>query len=304
MRNHMGRVIAASLFPVLAFHAFGQIGPQIVQTSGARLGVVAAGCSANREGQQFSRPPGYTAEFTTTSTQTLANGVTITHVSTEIQAVDSQGRSMNSRTEAQFSADQPAVTWGNVNNPVENTQINWNSQTREAQVIKMPLEAQRQGCWRNDSGSMTMSFGPDETSNAPPAKIHAPPPIHFRQRSAREPQREDLGTTMIQGVEAQGYRSTTTIPVGQIGNDKELVVTEEQWVAPSVGLVMRSVRDDPQQGKTVREVVNLDLSEPPLSTFQPPEGYEVTTEEMRKVPCNAQGAPGFAGFVSSTGFVY
>lgn len=301
MCNHMGRVFAVSLFPVLAFHAFGQIGPQIVQTGGARLGVAAAGCPGNSEGQQFSRPLAYTAEFRTTSTRTLANGVTITHVSTEIQAVDSQGRNMNSRTEPQFSADQPAVTWGNVNDPVESTQINWNSQTREAKVIKLPPESQRQGCWRSDSGSMNMSFGPDETSNVAPAKTRAAPPIHFHQSSAPEPKREDLGTTTIQGVEAHGYRSTTIIPAGQIGNDKEFAVTDEQWAAPSIGIVMRSVRDDPQQGKTVREVVNLDLSDPPLSTFQPPEGYKVTTEELSKVPCNAQGAN---GFVSQVGAVY
>lgn len=87
MCNHMGRVFAASLFPVLAFHAFGQIGPQNVQISASRLGVTAAGCPANPEGHQSSRPQAYTAEFKTTSVQTLANGVTITHVFSEMGGV-------------------------------------------------------------------------------------------------------------------------------------------------------------------------------------------------------------------------
>ena len=74
-------------------------------------------------------PPGpaYTAEFKTTPVQTLANGTKITRESTEERAVDSQQRTLNTRTEAPFSVDQTPFTWGNVNDPVENAQITWNS---------------------------------------------------------------------------------------------------------------------------------------------------------------------------------
>ncbi|MGA7339808.1 MAG: hypothetical protein WBE72_03385 [Terracidiphilus sp.] len=40
---------------------------------------------------------------------------------------------------------------------------------------------------------------------------------------------------------------------------------------------------------SARELVSLDLSEPHPSVCQPPEGYEVVTEEMHQVPC--QQAP-------------
>lgn len=96
---------------------------------------------------------------------------------------------------------------------------------------------------------------------------------------------EDLGTTTIEGVEAQGRRFTSVIPVGQIGNDRELVQTIENWFAPSLGIEVRRVEDSPQNGRTTTELTHLDLSEPPLATFQPPEGYEVTTEELHQVPC-------------------
>jgi hypothetical protein len=102
---------------------------------------------------------------------------------------------------------------------------------------------------------------------------------------------EDLGTATIQGVEARGQRWTTITPVGQIGNDRELVSTNEVWAAVNLGIPMREVNDSPQGGKTTTEVVRLDLSEPPLSTFQPPEGYEVVIEELHKVTCQGSRIP-------------
>jgi|ERR1035441_5582248 hypothetical protein len=96
---------------------------------------------------------------------------------------------------------------------------------------------------------------------------------------------------MIQGVEAHGHRYTTEIPAGQIGNDKPLVRVEENWMAPSLGIQVRRISDDPQQRKTTMELVKVDLSEPPVSAFQPPEGYEVQTEELHQVACPAPGQP-------------
>ena len=220
--------------------------------------------------------------------QTLGNGTTITRDSTEVHAVDSQRRTLNSRTEA-LSADQRASTWGNVNDPVENTQINWDSRTREAKVIKLPPESERHGCWQSDSGQMTMNFGPEE-GEVPQQRIQ-PAAVVKARADNQQRKMEDLGTTTIQGVEAHGHRWTTVIPVGQIGNDREMVSTNEVWTATNLGITMRRVSDSPQGGKTTTEVVHLDLSEPPLSTFQPPEGYEVVTEELHKVACQGSRIP-------------
>jgi hypothetical protein len=94
---------------------------------------------------------------------------------------------------------------------------------------------------------------------------------------------EDLGTMTIQGVEARGQRWTTTIPVGEIGNDQPLVQTQEDWCVPSLRLAVRTLSDDPRMGKRTTELVKLDQGEPDSALFLPPEGYEVVTEEM--VPC-------------------
>jgi len=97
--------------------------------------------------------------------------------------------------------------------------------------------------------------------------------------------REELGTDTIMGVEVRGYRTTVTTPVGRIGNDQPLVSTTETWTAASLGITVRQISEDPRMGKTTREMVNLDLSEPEPSVFQPPAGYEVLNEEMHEVPC-------------------
>ena len=232
--------------------------------------------------------------------QTLANGATITHESTEVRAVDSQGRTLNTRTEGPFSADQPAFTWGNVNDPVENTQINWDSRTRQAGVIKLPPESERHGCWQSDSGQTSMNFGPLHPEEAPRPKIRAVATVAISHQDLPQAKVEDLGSTTIQGVEAHGQRWTTVTPVGKIGNDRELVTTNEVWTAMNLGINMRQVNDSPQGGRATTEVVHLDLSEPALSIFQPPEGYEVVTEELHQVACEGSPMSGIAPAIHGT----
>ncbi len=109
--------------------------------------------------------------------------------------------------------------------------------------------------------------------------------------TAVDPKREDLGTATIQGLVANGHRSTFTTPVGRVGNDQPLVRTVEMWFAASLGLEVRRIIDDPQTGRSDRELVNLDASEPPASAFQPPEDYKVNVEELHPVACAAGSTP-------------
>ncbi|HEY2467223.1 MAG TPA: hypothetical protein VGI45_05170 [Terracidiphilus sp.] len=291
-----GRLLV-SLFCLLATPSFGQM-VGVVESSSARLGVTAPGCSADAQAVSPVRTQPYTAELKTTMVQLLANGVSIRHESTEVRALDSQGRIFDSRTEAPISADQPAFTWASVNDPVENSQAHWDSQTRTARVIKLPPESQRHGCWATDSGNMRMNYGPEAPADIEAVrrqmKAMVPVPV------SKPPQQkdEDLGTITIEGVEAQGHRTTTVVPAGQIGNDKDLVTVSEIWYAPSIGSEVRTATDDPRSGRGAMELTHLDLSEPPLATFQPPEGYEVKVEELHQVPCEQhQMFGGVAGAV-------
>lgn len=263
----------------------------------------------------------YTVELKTTTVQTLANGATITRETTEIHAIDSQFRTYHYETHPVFNANQKAFATVYINDPVEGIEIRWNSQKDEATVLKMLPMDQRHGCWRSDSGGTQFHFG-----EARPVPVHGPGVTGFSRGAATlsspgaaadrstaiasvgfgggtgtvsgvaipalahtTPHVEDLGTATIEGIEVQGRRLTYTIPTGEIGNDQPLTSVSETWSAPSLGIALRSTHDDPQSGKSSTEVVRLDLSEPPLSTFQPPEGYKVVTEEMHQVPCQSPG---------------
>jgi len=234
-------------------------------------------------------PLPYTAEFKITQVQFLANGATITQESTETSARDSQNRTMQSTTQAFRGGDAIQHTYTHVNNPVDNTQINWDSRTRKATIVTFPPADQRHGSWKSDSGHMTMNYGGSRaaaptsgTVAAAAVKAVTPQAV---PRIVQPQVREDLGTTTIQGVEAKGTHWTSTTPVGAIGNDQPLVRTSETWMATGLNLVVREVSDDPQSGKRTKELVSLSQSDPDPQAFQPPEGYEVVNEEMHEVPC-------------------
>ncbi len=246
----------------------------------------------------------YTAEFKITNVQTLANGTTITHESTEVVARDSQSRRMNSTTEVQGFGLHAPFTHVNVNDPVAGTQAMWNSNNKKATVYKLPPLDQRQGCWSTDAGNFRSSWssgGSSSTTRVQGGIIGtggqgvgggggSAGPVQAVLPRQNESAREDLGTITIQGVEARGYRNTTTIPAGEQGNDQPIVTTREYWIAPGFDRPVREITDDPRMGKRTMELVSLTQSEPDLTVFQPPEGYEVVIEEMHEIACQQTGA--------------
>jgi hypothetical protein len=230
----------------------------------------------------------FTAELKTTEVKTLANGATITREYTQVQARDSQSRFMSTYTQAQQHGDHTPMTSVNVQDTAAGTQTSWNSQAKKATILKEPPPEQRHGCWQSESGSMKRRY-PDAQARSATAQAasagNSPSQGNVAQPTIKQPHPvfEDLGTMTIQGVEARGQRYTTTTPVGEIGNDQPLVSTQENWNAVGLGITVRQVSDDPQQGKRTTELVKLDRGEPDPALFQPPEGYEIVTDEM--VPC-------------------
>lgn len=86
---------------------------------------------------------------------------------------------------------------------------------------------------------------------------------------------EDLGAKQINGVLAQGTRTTRTIPAGLEGNEKPLVLVDERWQSKDLGLVLYFINDDPRRGRTVEEYEELTLREPDAALFALPADYTV-----------------------------
>jgi hypothetical protein len=88
-------------------------------------------------------------------------------------------------------------------------------------------------------------------------------------------QAEDLGVGSVQGMETHGYRETTTINPGTLGNDREMIAVREFWFSTQLGINLSSIVDSPQTGKQVFTVRELSTSEPEPSYFEVPAGYKV-----------------------------
>ena len=95
-------------------------------------------------------------------------------------------------------------------------------------------------------------------------------------RSKLETQKrtESLGKQMFDGVEAEGTRTTLTIPAGEIGNRLPIEVTDERWYSPEVQILVMSKHSDPRSGETIYRLTNIDRREPDHSLFEMPPDYK------------------------------
>ncbi len=92
---------------------------------------------------------------------------------------------------------------------------------------------------------------------------------------------EDLGTQVINGVQAQGARVTNTIPVGAIGNNRELKVVSERWESKDLGVQVKTVNTDPRFGTTTYDLTNIIQGPPDPSLFRVPSDYAVSPPPKR-----------------------
>jgi hypothetical protein len=103
--------------------------------------------------------------------------------------------------------------------------------------------------------------------------------------------KEDLGTQTIAGVSAQGTRYTRTIPVGQIGNGKPIVIVSEHWYSNDLQMTVMSKRSDPRYGETSYTLTNIQRGEQPASLFAVPSDYTVTQGEHGRHGMKMKQAP-------------
>jgi hypothetical protein len=197
----------------------------------------------------------------TTVVQTLANGTTITHTFTVKEARDSEGRTYSETQQTlHIRADgQPVdlVTY-NVFDPVASTRISWENRTKIANLTHMP-----------DPKTMQDQTRPTQTSDADAAR--QPQPAHPTQQQTTE----DLGERTIAGIEAKGTRGTGTIPAGDQGNDKPLLIVRESWMSTQYHIPLLTITDDPRTGKRTDEVTEFQPGEPDPALFHIPESYTI-----------------------------
>jgi hypothetical protein len=91
----------------------------------------------------------------------------------------------------------------------------------------------------------------------------------------------DLGSRIIEGVRAQGTRTTQTIAAGAIGNALPIEIVSERWFSPELQMAVLITRHDPQNGDTEYRLTNIVRGEQADALFSIPAGYDVKDGTMK-----------------------
>lgn len=86
---------------------------------------------------------------------------------------------------------------------------------------------------------------------------------------------QELGKQIVEGVEAEGKRTTITIPAGEVGNERPIDIVHEQWYSPELQLMVMTRTSDPRSGETTYKLTNINRTEPARTLFEVPSDYTV-----------------------------
>lgn len=218
----------------------------------------------------------YSAEATTETTQTLADGNRIERKETAKVYRDSMGRI---RRELAVSAIGPWSSSGSptqmvsIFDPVAGVDYMLNVQEKKAyKMVPPPKPPAGSGGPATRDRVFITSGGPGPGG----------PEIAFMEKGGSTGKRTEtsLGTQEIAGVQAQGTRATETIAAGQIGNEKPIVISDERWYSPDLQIDVLVKHSDPRMGKVVYQLSDITREEPDPSLFQVPEDYTVVNGPM------------------------
>ena len=93
-----------------------------------------------------------------------------------------------------------------------------------------------------------------------------------------KPVREKLGSQIVEGVAAEGTRTTLTIPAGEFDNELPMVISHEEWYAPELQMIVLMKHNDPRFGETTFRLTNILRGEPAPELFQLPDGITVVDD--------------------------
>lgn len=258
----IGRVSSGLLVLAVAVLAQGPPprGPHLMGPGGeARF----LGAEAGMGGRVVKNAP-YSADVITESTQTLADGNHIRQSNTSHVSRDSEGRtrleqSLNGLAALAGGTSLPHVVF--IHDPV----------ARQSYALNPAAKtATRSGMRGRGAGQ---SFAGDLRQGG-----RGRGGFGVRNPDSQNVKTESLGRQTVEGVVADGTRTTLTIPAGQVGNEQPIQIVTERWYSPDLQTVILSKRSDPRSGETVTRFANINRSEPSSTLFQVPADYKVSDE--------------------------
>jgi hypothetical protein len=251
------------------------------------------------EGRVTPNAP-YSAEAIADSTQALADGNRINRKSVTRVYRDGEGRTRREEID-----ESGAIVSVSIVDPVAHVTYMLNPASRTAYRDPVRI-AMPEGAVGGGRGAVRRS--PDGASGTPaevqermkvtaeelamvraasPVPPPPPPPPLPGERAMIERSgagaiaREDLGSQTMEGVNATGSRSTTTIPAGAIGNVQPIKIVAEQWFSPDLQVLVMTKYSDPRSGETTYRLQNIVRAEPDRSLFTVPPDYTLKESGIR-----------------------
>ena len=94
---------------------------------------------------------------------------------------------------------------------------------------------------------------------------------------------------MIEGVAAEGTRTTHTIPAGSMGNERPIEITYERWHSKELQLDVLIKSVDPRSGESTQQMTNISRGEPDPALFEIPSDYTVQEFTAQSAVMNGIG---------------
>ena len=230
---------------------------------------------------RHARPRGkerpYSADVVTETSQTLADGNHLHQVNTAKVYRDSEGRV---RTEQSLggllgvNSSQRQVVF--INDPVAgvNYALNVNDKTASKSAWARGGEAHR----RRLRAAQGQNAAPPNGGRWGAAERAGPAGTGRGGRAGslarQNVKTESLGRQTIEGVVADGTRTTMTIPAGQMGNEAAIQMVSERWYSADLQTAVMSKHSDPRVGETVYRLANVSRAEPSPIAVPGPGGLQ------------------------------
>jgi hypothetical protein len=194
----------------------------------------------------------FLAERVTHIDHKLIDGNEISSEEHEVIARDADGRfyDMSMLTSSSAKPLPNAGTFVIVADPVTHTTLSWSTFSKIVTSRQLPASVHL---------AVTSLRPSDETAHLP--------------KNSYVITTQDLGKKTIAGLAAIGIRSITTIPAGNIGNARDIVLTHDVWTSTDLQITISESDSSPVSGTRTSEITAINRTAPPSTLFDPPAGY-------------------------------
>jgi hypothetical protein len=274
-----GFAVAALIAPAIAHAQGGAVvaTPTGMARGGQGGGGARGGFVAGAVETKITTGRPYAADAVTETNQVLADGTRISRSSATKVYRDGEGR-----TRREMLNDDGSVRTIAISDPVAHVNYSLDPKSKAAFKTTVNIVAPTVTMVTRERATATVEAERQGTIAARGGGGRGGTLMRTPAPDNPNVKKEDLGSQNIEGVMANGTRTTTTIPPGEIGNDKEIRIVSEQWFSDELQALVMTRHSDPRSGETIYRLRNILRAEPDQTLFTVPSDYTVQQRGIRQ----------------------